>query len=254
MRCYPRRAPLFRSLRAILVCGVLLLFTFNQPIHHHAKATQPATIAVTSAASYDTNALAPGAIATAFGAALATQVSISETLPLPTTLAGTSVSVRDSAGAQRLAGLFYVAPTQINFLIPDATALGAAVITVTAGDGKVSAGTFDIKAVAPAIFTANADGQGVPAAFALRIKADGRQIYEAIAQFDAGAGRMLPLPLDLSPAGDQVFLVLYLSGTARAADPNNDGNRNESVKLLLGGVETTPQFVGPQGWMRRVSR
>ncbi len=250
MRCYPRRAPLFRSLRATFAGGVLLLLTFYQPIHHlhyGAKAAQPAAIAVTSAASYDTNALAPGAIATAFGGALATQVSISDTLPLPTTLAGASISVRDSAGAQRLAGLFYVAPTQINFLIPEATAPGAAVITVTAGDGKVSAGTFDIRPVAPAIFTANADGQGVPAALALRIKANGQQIYEPVAQFDAAAGRMRPLPLDLSPAGDQVFLVLYLSGTARAADPNNDGNRNESVRLLLGGVDSMPLFLGTLG-------
>ncbi|NOT59609.1 MAG: hypothetical protein HOP19_05210, partial [Acidobacteria bacterium] len=246
MRYHPR-APLFSSLRAAIVVSVLLLLAFHHPVHHKVKAAQPAAIAVTSAASYDVNALAPGAIVSAFGAALATQVGFASTATLPTTLAGTSVSVRDSAGAQRLAGLFFVSATQINFLIPEATASGAATITVTAGDGKVSAGTFDIKTVAPAIFTTNADGQGVPAAVVLRVKADGQQIFENVAQFDAAAGRWRPLPIDLSPAGDQVALLLFLSGAARAADTNGDGNRNESVRPLLGGVETTPLFLGPQG-------
>ncbi len=233
-------------LLSVLALLLLLITSTHQRTAAKAHAQQPAVVTI-SAASFEANALAPGAIVAAFGAALATRIESSNSVPLPTALAGTSVRVRDSAGVERAAGLFFVSPNQINFVIPEAAATGAATLTVQSGAGTTSTGTLDIKAVAPAIFTANADGTGAPAAVILRVKANGAQSFETVAQLDAVSGRLRPRPLDLSPAGDRVFLLLFFTGTLRAADPNNDGNRQESVRLLLGGVAATPDFAGAQG-------
>ncbi|MGH8595266.1 MAG: hypothetical protein ACREXT_01260 [Gammaproteobacteria bacterium] len=70
--------------------------------------------------------------------------------------------------------------------------------------------------VAPGLFTANASVQGVAAALALRVKADGTQAYEPVAQFDAARQQFVARPIDLGPdlgnATDQVFLILYGTG------------------------------------------
>jgi uncharacterized protein (TIGR03437 family) len=233
----------------VLIAPILLLNTSNNSSITTAAAKRHAqqnAVVTISAASFEANALAPGAIVSAFGAALSTGTEASTSVPLPTTLAGTSVRVRDSAGTERTAGLFFVSPNQINFVIPEATATGAATLTVQSGAGT-STGTLDVKAVAPAIFTANSDGIGAPAAVILRVKANGEQSFETVSQFDTASGLLRPRPIDLSPAGDRVFLLLFFTGTLRANDPNNDGNRQETVRLLLGGTAVTPDFAGAQG-------
>lgn len=65
-----------------------------------------APVASVSAASYNGVELAKESIIAAFGEGLATEVKIAATLPLPTSLAGTKVKVKDSAGAERDAPLF----------------------------------------------------------------------------------------------------------------------------------------------------
>jgi uncharacterized protein (TIGR03437 family) len=45
-------------------------------------------------------------------------------IPLPGELAGTTVKVRDSAGVERSAPLFFVSPNQINYQLPPGTASG----------------------------------------------------------------------------------------------------------------------------------
>ncbi len=217
--------------------------------HTRAATTQINQVPVVtiSAASFELAALAPSAIASAFGTQLATRTEIANSLPLPTNLAGTTVRVKDSVGADRTAVLFFVSANQINFVVPDDTAAGTATLTVQSGDGTTSQGTLEIKTVAPAIFTANSTGTGAPAAVLLRVKANGTQIFEEVAEFDATLGIRKPKAIDLTPPGDQVFLVGFLTGIRRAPDPNNDGNKQESVHLLLGGTELTPLFVGAQG-------
>jgi uncharacterized protein (TIGR03437 family) len=202
----------------------------------------PSSVASVSAASFTGTELASEMIVAAFGVGLATSLEVGMTIPLPTSLAGTTVKVRDAAGAERLAPLFYVAPTQINYQLPPGTATGAAQITVTSGDGKISTGAIRIVTVAPGLFSANSDGQGVPAAFVLRVKSDGSQITEPVAQLSQG--RFVPLPIDLGPETDLVFLVLFGTGIR---------NRNSlsTVIVKIGGADaqtlfagTTPGFVG----------
>ena len=87
---------------------------------------------------------------------------------LPTELGGVQVSILDAAGTRRNAGLFFVSPTQVNFQIPAATSAGVAVISVLRNGTAVGQGVATIASVAPALFSANANGQGVAAAVVLR--------------------------------------------------------------------------------------
>jgi uncharacterized protein (TIGR03437 family) len=187
--------------------GVVQAFSFNCG----PPSTQFTRLACVSAASYAADEpLASESIVAAFGNELASTTAVATTQPLPTELADVRVSVRDSLGAERFAPLFFVSPSQINFQIPPGTATGAAQVTVLRNGAGVASGAPTISMVAPALFAANANGQGVPAAVALRIKANGAQSYEPIARFDGT--RFVPLPLDLGPAGERVFLVLYGTG------------------------------------------
>src|SRR5262249_23156222 len=144
--------------------------------------TWAGALVTVSAASFSGAELARESLVTAFGVGLATAT---ESAPKPvTTLAGTMVKVRDSAGAERAALLFFVSPAQVNYQIPPDTASGMATITITSGDGAISTGSAQIVLVAPGLFAANANGSGVAAAVALRVKADGTRAFEPIARYD----------------------------------------------------------------------
>ncbi|MFN8005004.1 MAG: cohesin domain-containing protein [Acidobacteriota bacterium] len=205
-----------------------------------ATVTLARSVASVSAASFNGEMLAADAIVAAFGSGLATSVQIANTLPLPTSLVGTSVKVKDSAGVERLASLFFVAPTQINYLVPANTAAGDAAVTITSGDGAVSVGRVRIANVAPGLFSANSSGQGVAAGEVLRVKANGTQVYEPLSRYDASQQRSVPIPIDLGPEGDQVFLILYGTGWR---------NRGAlaSVTTKLGGTSGETFYAGPQG-------
>jgi uncharacterized protein (TIGR03437 family) len=119
---------------------------------------------VVSAASAMPN-LAADSLAAAVGQNLATQTATGSA-PYPTNLGGVSLQVVDAAGAVRVAQLLYVSPSQINFLIPPGTAAGAATVNIMNGSTNPLIGTIQIQAVAPALFTANENGQGVVSATA----------------------------------------------------------------------------------------
>ena len=201
-------------------------------------------VASVSAASFGGAELASESIVAAFGAGLATTTQIVTTVPLPTELAGTSVKVRDSAGMERPAPLFFVAPAQVNYLIPTGTAAGAATVTMTSGNGAVSTGVVQIATVAPGLFSANASGQGVAAGVALRVKADGAQVFEPIARFDQSQNRLVAIPIDLGPEGEQVFLILYGTGFRfnSALPAVTCGIGGVNAEALYAGV--APGFVG----------
>ena len=93
--------------------------------------------------------------------------------------------------------------SQLNFMIPDGTATGAATLTVRRARGGSHSIAINVVAVAPGIFTANASGSGLPAANTL-LFVDGAQSGPA-AVVTAG-------PIDLGPANHQIFLSLFLTG------------------------------------------
>lgn len=201
---------------------------------------QAEQVASVSAASFTRAALASETITAAFGQNLAAGTFFGDSIPLPTNLGGTTVKVRDSAGTERLAPLFFVSSGQINYQVPEGTTTGEAVVTVTSGHGQVSMGTVQIAAVAPSLFTANADGLGVAAAVALRVKADGTQVFEEVARYDSAQRRFVFAPIDPGPVTDQLFLILFATGFR---------NRSalENVTAQIGGLGVQTLYAGEQG-------
>lgn len=204
------------------------------------RLTTSRSLATVSAASFNAAAIASEAIVAAFGTGLATNTVVANSLPLPTTLAGTRVVVRDAAGVERLSPLFFVAPTQINFLIPSGTVAGTATVIITANDGTVSLGTVQVSTVAPSLFAANSNGREVPAGFALRFNSAGAQTNLPISVFDSAQSKFVPAPIDLGTATDQVFLVLFGTGARFRSALSN-------VTATIGGTTVPVQFAGPQG-------
>jgi len=192
-----------------------------------------------SAASFSGAALASEAIVAAFGQSLATRQEPATTVPLPVSLAGTTVRVRDSAGTQRDAPLFFVSPGQVNYQIPAGTESGPGAVTIISGAGSISASAVNISPVAPGLFAADATGRGLAAAIVLRVRANGSQVFEPTVRFDAGQRRFVSVPIDLTPPGDQVFLILFGTGFRFRANLSQ-------VSVKLGAVDSSVSFAGSQ--------
>ena len=196
-------------------------------------ACAPGAFATTvSAASYAPFHLAPESITALFGANLAPATQTATTLPLPTTLAGASLKIKDSAGAEHLSPLFFVSPGQINHLIPAETSPGAALLTVMNGATSVATGTALITSVSPGLFSADSSGQGLAAAVVLRVRPDNSQVFEPMVRFDSAQNKFVAIPIDLGAASEQVFLLLFGTGLR-----NNNALANVKAKIGGGGAE-----------------
>ena len=189
----------------------------------------------TSGANFVASSLASEAIIAAFGPALAKQDLPAPTVPLPTSLAGTTVKVRDSAGIQRLAPLFFVSANQVNFQMPEGTADGMASVTITNGDGGVASGLVDIVRVAPGLFSATANGQGVAVGSADHFRNNQMISSDLLAQFDITQNKWVSVPIDLGPSTDLVFLILYGTGI-------RFNSSLSKVSATMGGVDATVTY------------
>lgn len=205
-------------------------------------AAGPQAVATVSAASFAQGAFASETIVALFAAGGLTggASGSATTIPLPTELAGVTVKIRDSAGTERNAPLFFASDAQINFLVPLGSVNGAATITVMRGTTAVGAGTFNVETVSPGLFTANSNGQGVPAAILIRVKANGMQSQEQVAAFNATTNRFEPVQIDLGPEGDVVVLVGFGTGFRRRTALSN-------VSCTIGGTNATVDFAAAQG-------
>jgi uncharacterized protein (TIGR03437 family) len=191
-----------------------------------------------SAASYESAAFAPESFVSAFGTNLTSATVAATSQPLPTNLAGTTVRVTDSAGMARLAGIQYASPGLVNYLMPAGTANGNARVTISNGT-TTSEQTIRIEPVAPGIFTANADGRGVPAAYIVRARG-ATVTSEFVFTFDAAQSRFVPAAIDLGPETDQLILVLFGTGIRGRTSVAN-------VSALIGEVPSNPVYAGAQG-------
>jgi uncharacterized protein (TIGR03437 family) len=198
----------------------------------------------TSAASYRSPKLAKDSIATIFGTNLTNATMSAVVTPLPTTLANTTVKIKDNSNTEKTAALFYVSPSQINFQIPAGVIPGDVTVTISSGDGVTqTTGSFQIIPSAPGIFTANANGQGAAAAIITRVKADNSQIIEQVAQFDAGKNSFIARPIDLGAdqgaATDRVLISLFGTGL------RNSSNLS-SLIARIGCEDAVVTYAGPQ--------
>lgn len=209
--------------------------TSGDSIYTTSQSVQPApalaNFASVSAASFaPSGSLTADGIVAGFGSGLSQNIATASTVPLPTQLDGTEIRVRDASGVDRPAGLFFVAPTQINYLIPAGTGAGAATITVRRNGVDTAQGTATIEAVSPALFAANANGQGVAAAVLLR-RRNGVDTFEPVAQLNSMTNRFDPIPIDLGPDTDIVVLVAFGTGFRAAAQ--------SALSATIGGTAST---------------
>ena len=197
-----------------------------------APAARPA-LSVVSAASFLAVPLAQGSIAAAFGSKLATDTQTPAAGQVFIPVSGTTVAIRDSAGASWTAALYFVSPGQVDFLVP-AAAPGPATVTITAKDGTVTSGNARIAPVSPGIFQLNATS--LAAANVVRVKADQSQSIESVYQVSP-EGQVSALPIDLGPVTDQVYLSLWGTGMLKA----------QSVAAAVGGQSVPVPYWGPPG-------
>jgi uncharacterized protein (TIGR03437 family) len=192
----------------------------------------PATISLVNAASY-ASTFAPGEIVTAFGVLLAPQ-TVNSVLPLGTSLGGDTVTVTDSLGISRDALMFYVSPTQLSFLIPPATATGAATVAVNTANGSIQT-TIPIMTSTAGIFTANADGKGPLAAQAVSETSSFQSQYTNTASLSGAI--FINTPISFTRPQDSLYLLLYGTGFDNA----------KTVSVTINGRVFMPSYFGPQG-------
>lgn len=215
-------------------------FQFNEGLPQVSLSNYTRKAVHVSAASFRDAGLSSESLAVVFGSNLATATEAAGTLPLPLTLAGATVRVRDSAGIERPASLLFVSPSQINYQIPSGTAVGVATINITANSGVTSSELVRIEPYSPGLFTADANGQGVAAAVLLRVRADGSQSYEPVAHYNEAQNKFVATPIDLGVEADQVYLLLFGTGL-RHIPPTT------VTKCQIGGEEVPVLYVGQQG-------
>ena len=194
---------------------------------------------IVNAGGFSGGAVAPAENVSIFGADLASETAVVSSLPLPASLAGTSVEIADSSGVVRPCVLFFVSTRQINCNVDSQTALGVARLTVRSPSGTVAA-SIEVVTVAPGVFSANASGTGVAAASAIRVAADGAQTPVSVV--DLGANPRKAVPIDLGPASDTVVLLIFGTGFR---------NFGGQVEVIIGGqpaqvlgLAAQPEFVG----------
>jgi uncharacterized protein (TIGR03437 family) len=196
-------------------------------------------VTTVSAASYQEDN-APESIVTAFGDNMSSTTAFATSQPLPLSLGDVSVIVDGKQSR-----LFFVSPNQINYQVPSDTPTGLANVVVMTRGQVVLQGTILVSSVALSLFTADASGLGPPAGLLLRVRANGQQVYESLARFDASRIRVVPEPI-ARRAGEQLFLILYGSGLRCSVDTDsNPGNGvAENVQAVIGGVNAQTVFAG----------
>lgn len=198
----------------------------------------PALLTSVSAATFlPMLPLASESIVAGFGPNVASDVALAQGFPLPFTLLGTSVEVKDSANTIRAAPLFAVTPIQVNYQIPPGTVLGPATVTVRSGLGKVLVGNINIEMVQPGLFSANAVGNGVAAGQFQRYNPGLVGIQDT---FQCNAQGCTPLPVAFGPPAEALFLIIY--GTGFRFNGSLAG-----VTASIGGTPVPVAFAGPQG-------
>jgi uncharacterized protein (TIGR03437 family) len=186
------------------------------------------TLVVTNSA-YGTYVLAPETIASIYGSNLAAAPQQAQSQPLPTTLGGVTVTVKDANGGVFQAPLIYVSLNQVNCLIPKGSASGVAAVTLANGSAKFT-GTATIAPTAPGLYTANLTGQGPAAA-----QVTNGQTYSNTFQCNS-AGNCSLIPIDLT---SQAYLILYGTGIRGAAQAN--------VSVKIGNIDAPVTYAGAQG-------
>lgn len=174
----------------------------------------------------------------------------------PATLGAVTVTVKDRQGVERPAPLLSAATDQVEYIVPAGTTGGTADVTITSLSGAVFGGTLDILPVAPRVFTVAPNA--IPAVVIVRVR-DGVQTAEPVFQANA-AGGYQAVPIDLGPATDQLYLVVFGTGwrNRRSAPVDPDSYSAHVIFQDAPGADTIAavraDYAGPQGELAGVDQ
>ncbi len=194
---------------------------------------------IQNAASEAITPLAPDGFEVLYGSGFTNQTETASSTSLPTTLGGVTIVITDSAGKQADGLLYYVSPTQINFVVPEGLAPGPVTVTVSGPNLTTASMSSSIAAIAPAIFTADFSGKGAAAAVAVAYAADGSsQVLCGVSQTcDA-------TPIDLSTPGTSVWLMLFGTGIRGRSSLSGVTVTANGTALNVGYAGAQPTYEG----------
>ena len=129
-----------------------------------------------------------------------------------------------------------MSPGRINFEVPLSTATGNATLML---DQKASLGNVWIAATAPALFSANGDGEGVAAATAVRVFIPSTLQAPVTVFTCARTGNCTSVPIQLG-VDTPIYVSFYGTGIRGSSSLT-------AVSLTIGGVSTPVLYAGPQG-------
>ena len=238
--------------RALPVAGVdwyawrAFIPTYSEALADH-QADWPLTTAAACSAGVGSDLIgvsaasgspfaAPGSIVSVFGANLSAAAATAAVPPLPTSVAGMTLQVRDANGIHLNAPLAYVSAAQINFVMPANAAMGQAALNWVSGARSVALGTVLVRNVAPALFSADGSGAGPAAGTAVRVSSSDQ--HSSAPLFECDATACSAAPIDLRGPGS-VYLTLYGTGIR---------NYTTAVFCSINGVDVPVAAAGPQGY------
>ena len=191
--------------------------------------------ALVQSAAAASSAVAPGSIASLYGANLA-RVAQAVSQPLPMTLGGVTLSVVDAEGTERGAPLFYASPGQINFVVPDGTVPGPATFVVHTAAASQTA-LAAVASVAPRLFSMNGTGSGVAAATAILTQAGNPQLQSPLQVFQCTASGCTTVPIRLG-IDTPIYVTFYGTGIRNRTSLEN-------VTATIAGMSVPVLYAGP---------
>lgn len=180
--------------------------------------------------------VAPQSLASIYGLNLAPAAEPATTIPLPLSLQGVTVNLKDAQGVLRQAPLVYISPTQINFEVPEDTAQGMAIITAQNGNATQTS-QATVETVAPSLFTIDGTGTGIAAATAIMADSSGNQTPVPV--FICEGVGCVGVPLDVSSGG--VYLSLFGTGLR-----NVSSLTGATTTATVNGIAVLVTFAGAQ--------
>ena len=193
--------------------------------------------------------VAPDALVSVFGTDLATSSAVTSSASFPTTLAGSTMTLVDSANLTYSVPMYSASPMQVNYYVPGNAAYGPASVTITSGDGTETTGIVLIEAVAPGLYTANQNGIGVAAAIAVcagtctgypATGSSNGQFFEKVFACGSTIGSCLPQPISLGDATDSVVVELFGTGIRHVSS-------RSAISAQINGQSLMVQYAGAQG-------
>lgn len=190
------------------LCAVSVPRAFAQTL------PQIAAGGVVNAASYS-EPIAKGAIVSIFGTNLASTQATAQGVPLPLSLAGTSVTINGTA-----APLLFVSPTQINLQAPKSTSgesfgtFGQSSVVVTTSAGSSLPAQTPSATISPSLFSLDASGCGQAAV--LNVSPDGSESVNS--------------PSNSAAPGD--YISLYGTGLGPTWFAPEDGNASDGLSRM----------------------